>query len=65
MNILNDIKNSIEDIYWVAKWKIIEVVEDIKGKNIKPFVGEEFVDEIKPKKKKVKKKSVKKNKKSI
>jgi hypothetical protein len=60
MNILNNIKNWVEDIYWVAKWKIIDIAEGIKDKNIKPFVGEEFVDEIKPKKK-----SVKKNKKSI
>jgi hypothetical protein len=60
MNILNDIKYWVEDIYWIAKWKIIDIIENIKNKNVEPFVGEEFIDEIKPKKKRKTKKKAKK-----
>jgi hypothetical protein len=56
MNILNYIKNWVEDIYWATKWKII----DLTQKNVEPFVGEEFVEEIKPKKKKKSRKKAKK-----
>ena len=58
MNIFNEIKYWVEDVYWNIKWKIVDTFEH---KNIEPFVGEEFVEELKPKNKR-KTKKAKKNK---
>jgi len=58
--------NFLSEIYWTIKWKIEDALNAIKDKFNNeqydaPFVGEEYVVEDKPKKKKAKKKS--KNKK--
>lgn len=57
--------NFLTEIYWNIKWKIEDAFYVIKDKlnnthyDVEPFVGEEYVEEVKPKKKKSKSKKKK------